>query len=153
MVAAILGAVFTVIKPLAALLLILTFASTIAYAQTAVPAPAHTATPTPGPFATATATATATASATPPASPAASPTAPASPALISYTGQLLDYRKNYVYFTTGDAFPAIEEPRILDALTGIPTSITPKAKMFAKATFDPATKKDYRACHHRRAGW
>ena len=56
-------------------------------------------------------------------------------------GQLLDYRNNYVYFTTGDAFPAIELPRIIDCLTGQPTSVRPQAKMFAQATFDPATKK------------
>ena len=79
------------------------------------------------------------------ATPAAAGTPPAAATppsnLITYTGQLLDYRNNFVYFTTGDAFPAIELPRIIDALTGQPTSVAPRAKMFAQATFDPATKK------------
>jgi hypothetical protein len=71
------------------------------------------------------------------APPAATP--PAN--LIAFTGQLLDYRKNYVFFTTGDAFQAVDEPRIIDAFTGQPTTVAPQAKMFAKVTFDPATKK------------
>ncbi len=63
------------------------------------------------------------------------------PNLLTYTGQLLDYRNNYVYFTSGDAFPAVAAPRIVDAFTGQPTTVAPRAKMFAQATFDPATKK------------
>ena len=106
-------------KPIAAFLLVLAIANAAASAQT-VPPPV--AAPTPAPTAA-----------------AAAPTPPAN--LVTYTGQLLDYRNNYVYFTTGDAFPAIELPRIVDALTGQPTTVPPQAKMFARATFDPATKK------------
>jgi hypothetical protein len=106
-------------KALAALILVLALAAAAATAQT-IPAPiaAPTAKPTEG-----------AAAATPP------------PNLVTFTGQLLDYRNDYVYFTTGDAFPAIPLPRIIDALTGQPTTIAPHAKMFAQATFDPATKK------------
>ena len=64
------------------------------------------------------------------------------PILITYTGQLLDYRANYVTFTTGDAFAAVDAPRIINALTGRPDiGVRPQAKMFAQATLDPGTKK------------
>jgi hypothetical protein len=107
------------IKPLAAFVLVLAIAATAANAQT-VPAPI----------------------AAPTAAPTAAPAAPTPPSnLVTYTGQLLDYRNNYVYFTSGDAFPAIELPRIIDYMTSQPTSVRPQAKMFAQATFDPATKK------------
>jgi len=107
------------IRSLAAFLLVLSLVTTAAWAQT-VPAPI----------------------AAPTAAPTAAPPAPTPPAnLVTFTGQLLDYRNNYVYFTTGDAFQAIEAPRIIDALTGQPTTIPPRTKMFAQATFDPATKK------------
>jgi hypothetical protein len=100
-------------------------------APTPVPAGAMTAAPTP-----ASTTATAAASVAPGTLSVTPP-----PNLVTYTGQLLDYRNNYVYFTSGDAFPAIDLPRIIDALTGQPTTLAPKAKMFARATFDPASKK------------
>jgi hypothetical protein len=61
--------------------------------------------------------------------------------LLTYTGQLLDMRNNYVYFTTGDAFPAIDPLRIVSYETNQPTSVQPAAKMFARATFDPASHK------------
>jgi hypothetical protein len=105
-------------KQLAAFILVVAFAAAAANAQGPAPIAAPTAKPTAAP-----------AGATPP------------PNLVTYTGQLLDYRNNYVFFTTGDAFPAIELPRIIDALTGQPTTIAPRAKMFARATFDPTTKK------------
>jgi len=99
-------------KTLAALTLVLTLTASAALGQT----PA--ATPTPAPAVT-----------------------PPPPNLVTYTGQLLDYRNNYVYFTSGDAFPAVEAPRIVDYLTSQLTSVRPQAKMFARATFDPETKK------------
>ena len=107
------------LKTLASLILVTALASAAAVAQTP---PAPIAAPT--------------------APPTAAPAAPTPPSnLVTFTGQLLDYRNNFVYFTTGDAFPAVEAPRIIDALTGQPTSVAPRAKMFAQATFDPATKK------------
>ena len=105
-------------KTLAALVLVLAIAASAALAQ---PAPAPAPAPSPSP--------TLAAAATPPSN------------LITYTGQLLDYRNNFVYFTSGDAFPSIELPRIIDYMTGQPTTVPPQAKMFAQATFDPATKK------------
>jgi hypothetical protein len=111
---------------------------------------------TPVPIGTPVVPPTSTPSATPSSQLTAAPSGTASPAfdkgaappgatppsnLVTFTGQLLDYRKNYVYFTTGDAFPTVDDPRIVDAFTGLPTTVTPQAKMFAKVTFDPATKK------------
>ena len=76
-----------------------------------------------------------------PEAASASPAPVATPNLVSFTGQLLDVRGKYAYFTTGDAFPTIDVVRVIDYFTGQPTTVAPKAKMFAKATFDPATKK------------
>src|ERR1700678_2412477 len=145
------------IRPLAAFVLVLAIAATAANAQTvAVPVPGHTSAPTapavqtpPTPVA-APPTATPAAAAPPTATPAGTTTTPPTSApaaatppsnLVTYVGQLLDYRDNYVYFTSGDAFPAIALPRIIDYMTSQPTSVRPQAKMFAQARFDPTTKK------------
>jgi len=61
--------------------------------------------------------------------------------LKSFTGQLLDVRGGYVYFTTGDAFKIALTARIVDFETGEATTVTPDVKMFAKATLDPHTKQ------------
>ena len=105
-------------KPLAALLAFVAVVASTAGAQTtpppdAAPAPSTTATPL------------------------ASPT----PTLLQFTGQLLDVRDHFVYFTTGDAFPIVEVPRILTYETGQLTTIAPQTKMYARATFDPAARK------------
>jgi hypothetical protein len=108
-------------------------------AQGAIPTPPPTPPPAPTPTpANAQAPATAPAAGAVP-TPAAAPTP--TPNLLSFTGQLLDVRGNFVYFTTGDAFPAIDTLRVIDYFTSQPTTVAPKAKMFARATFDPATKK------------
>jgi hypothetical protein len=108
------------IRLLAAFILVLSIAAPAALAQPAA-APAPASAPT----------------GVPTSAPAPTPT----PNLVTFTGQLLDYRNNFVYFTTGDAFPAVDAPRIIDALTGQVTTVRPQAKMFAQATFDPASKK------------
>jgi hypothetical protein len=61
--------------------------------------------------------------------------------LLTYTGQLLDVRNNYVYFTTGDAFAAVNPLRVVSYDTGLVTSVQPTTKMYAKATFDTTTHK------------
>ena len=66
--------------------------------------------------------------------------APAS-APVRVTGQLLDVRNGYVYFTSGDAFKLADAPRIADYDTGKPTTLTPRAKLYARAVIDPATKQ------------
>jgi hypothetical protein len=71
--------------------------------------------------------------------PPAAPSPP--PALEQYTGQLLDFRNNYAYFTTGDAFAVVDAPRVVDFATGVPTTVNPGPRIYARVTFDPATKK------------
>ena len=61
-------------------------------------------------------------------------------ALVRFTGQLLDVRGGYVYFTTGDAFKLDAAPKIADFDTGGATTLQPRAKLFARAVIDPATK-------------
>jgi hypothetical protein len=73
-----------------------------------------------------------------PAAPAASPGAPAA-ALLTFSGQLLDLRNGFVYFTTADAFKAAPTLRIVDFDTGGPTALVPGPRIYARATLDPAT--------------
>jgi hypothetical protein len=61
--------------------------------------------------------------------------------LVRVTGQLLDVRNGYVYFTSGDAFKLAAAPRIADYDTGKPTALQPRAKLYARAIIDPATKQ------------
>jgi hypothetical protein len=133
-----------------AVLVLVAFVAATADAQTPhaspapEPTPAATFMPIPSPLPTQPATATPVpqASATASSGPAGLATNPTPPAnLISYTGQLLDYRKNYVFFTSGDAFAAVDPLRIVTYETNQPTTVQPVAKMFAKATFDPTTHK------------
>lgn len=62
--------------------------------------------------------------------------------IVSFSGQLLDLRNGYVFFSTGDAFPIVELPRLVDYATGRPTTaLQPKPRMWARAILDPALKK------------
>ena len=73
---------------------------------------------------------------------AALPTLAQSPGeLVRFTGQLLDLRNGYVYFTSGDAFKLAAAPKIADYDTGGPTALQPRAKLFARAIIDPATNQ------------
>lgn len=69
--------------------------------------------------------------------PSAAPTP--GTALLTFTGQLLDVRNGYVFFTTGDAFKVAPALRITDFVTGEITTLPPAVKMYAAATLDPAT--------------
>jgi len=117
---------------------------------TTTPAPAISLAPT---------APTVSVSASPAAFASASPSAAASPppmgtflmappskpidldTLKSFTGQLLDARSGYVYFTTGDAFKISRTARIVDFDSGEATTVTPDVKMFARATLNPQTKE------------
>jgi hypothetical protein len=117
------------IKISAAAVLAIAIVASAANAQTPVVTP-------PGPGVPANPVAPASAGPTP-APPA--PSLP--PQLVQFTGQLLDVRNGFVYFTTGDAFPAVTALRVVDYFTNQVTAIAPTTKMFARATFDPVTKK------------
>jgi len=80
--------------------------------------------PTPAPISTAT----------------AAPATPPPAGLVLFTGQLLDVRGGYVYFTTGDAFKLVAVPRYTDYATGAPTTLLPHAGLYARAVLDPATR-------------
>lgn len=62
-------------------------------------------------------------------------------ALVRFTGQLLDVRGGYVFFTTGDAFKLAPDYRTADYDSGKPTPLVPHAKLFARAVIDPASKQ------------
>lgn len=135
------------IKTLASLALALTLAAAAANAQTVIPVPGPSSAPAPAlaptfaPAPPAAPTPAATPAATAEPAPSAAPAPSATPNLVSFTGQLLDVRDGYAYFTSGDAFPVIDPLRVIDYFTSQPTTVPPKTKMFARATFDPATKK------------
>jgi hypothetical protein len=61
--------------------------------------------------------------------------------LLRFTGQLLDVRDGHVFFTTGDSFTLAPDYRVADYDTGKPTALKPRAKLFARAVIDPASKQ------------
>jgi hypothetical protein len=61
--------------------------------------------------------------------------------LIRFTGQLLDVRNGYAYFSSGDAFKLSPSYKVADYDTGASTTLQPAAKIFARAVLDPATKE------------
>ncbi len=71
------------------------------------------------------------------AAPVASPTP--SGALLRFTGQLLDFRGGYAFFTTGDAFKLAPSLKIADYDGGGPTALQPAPRVFARAILDPSS--------------
>jgi len=69
--------------------------------------------------------------------PPLSATATPSPSgrLIRYSGQLLDYRKSFVFFTTGDGFRVASDLKV-DDQNGKPTALRPATRLYARAAFD-----------------
>jgi hypothetical protein len=61
------------------------------------------------------------------------------PAIVKFTGELLDLRNGYVYFTTGDAFKASPDVRMVDFDTGGPTKLVPSPRIYARATLESAS--------------
>jgi hypothetical protein len=66
----------------------------------------------------------------------ATATPPPSGQIIKYSGQLLDYRDGFAFFTTGDAFRLDPNVKIDDAATGGPTKLVPETRIYARASFD-----------------
>ena len=102
---------------------------------TPVPAPSIPAAPTPT-----TSPLTATSANPVPASanPSSPPQMPAALPLIRFSGQLLDVRNGFVYFTTSDAFKASPTLRTVSLDPGAPIPAA-AARVFARATLDPAS--------------
>ncbi|HTV75220.1 MAG TPA: hypothetical protein VME66_16120 [Candidatus Acidoferrales bacterium] len=59
--------------------------------------------------------------------------------VLRYSGQLLDLRGGFVFFTTGDGFALDPQCHIVEAATGAPTSPGVVTGMYARASFDPQT--------------
>jgi hypothetical protein len=74
-----------------------------------------------------------------PGAGAANTAATPRPAVIRFSGQLLDLRNGYVFFTTSDAFKADPALRLVDLDTGGPTKLVPGPRIYARATLDPST--------------
>lgn len=53
------------------------------------------------------------------------------------SGQLLAYQDGYVFFTNGNGFKVSGDVKILDDATKAPFAKAPRARMFARAVFDP----------------
>jgi hypothetical protein len=62
----------------------------------------------------------------------------AADAPIRVTGQVLDYEKGFVFFTTGDGFRVASNVEILDLTSGHPSARAPHPRDYARVTFDPA---------------
>ena len=60
----------------------------------------------------------------------------AADAPIHITGQILDYEKGYVFFTTGDGFRVAPNVTILDLKTKHPSTRAPQPRDYAAVTFD-----------------
>jgi hypothetical protein len=69
---------------------------------------------------------------------AAWPAVADTPAGPKFSGQLLDVRNGFVYFTTGDGYRLGADAKIVDAKTGGPPATPPRVKMYARVTFNPA---------------
>ena len=59
--------------------------------------------------------------------------------LVRFTGQILDDRNGFVFFTTGDGFRLAPGVKIDDARTGGSTTLLPTTRTYARATFDATT--------------
>jgi hypothetical protein len=74
--------------------------------------------------------------------PAAGPSTAAPGAgapIVRFSGQLLDVRNGFAFFTTGDAFRVGTPLKIVDLDTGGPTTLVPGPRIYARATMEKAT--------------
>jgi hypothetical protein len=71
-----------------------------------------------------------------PAATALSQTPSPSGHLLRWTGQILDDRSGFVFFTTGDGFRLDPAATVVDAASGGPTALRPVTRIYARASFD-----------------
>jgi hypothetical protein len=96
--------------------------------------------PTPAPVASAATPAPTGLASAPPGGPSVAPATPVpSGVLVRFSGQILDLRDGFVFFTTGDGFRLDPGVRYTDFLTGGPTKLVPKTGGYASAGFNPVT--------------
>ncbi len=95
--------------------------------------------PTPAPVASASPAPTGIATA-PAGGPPVGPATPVpSGVLVRFSGQILDLRDGFVFFTTGDGFRLDPGVHYTDFLTGGPTKLVAKTGVYASAGFNPVT--------------
>jgi hypothetical protein len=58
------------------------------------------------------------------------------PATVVVTGQILDYEKGYLFFTTGDGFHVAASAPIVDLKTQVASAAPPAVREYARVTFD-----------------
>lgn len=104
-----------------------------AVAALSTPSPVTTPAPAPPPIAAPTATPTPQATAAT-AAPSATPTPAGS--LTRFSGQILDLRGGFVFFTTGDGFRLDPHYRVVDAATKQATKMPAVTRTYAYASFD-----------------
>ncbi|MBD5654273.1 MAG: hypothetical protein IAI50_03715, partial [Candidatus Eremiobacteraeota bacterium] len=59
--------------------------------------------------------------------------------LLKFSGQILDDRSGFVFFTTGDGFRLDPGVKVDDASTGGVTKLEPVTRVYARAAFDTGT--------------
>ncbi|MGP6158862.1 MAG: hypothetical protein ACLPYS_15380 [Vulcanimicrobiaceae bacterium] len=59
--------------------------------------------------------------------------------VVRYAGRLLDVRRGFVFFTTGDGFRLDPSAKIVDAKSGGPTKLQATTGTYARATFDESS--------------
>ncbi len=98
------------------------------------------AAPTPAPLAGAPSPSASGLATAPAGGPSVAPATPV-PAgvLVRFSGQLLDLRGGFVFFTTGDGFRLAPAVSYTDFATGGPTKLVPKTGIYASAGFNPVT--------------
>jgi len=57
--------------------------------------------------------------------------------LLRFSGQILDLRGGFVFFTTGDGFRLDPTYHVVDARTGGPSTLPAVTRTYARASFDP----------------
>ena len=74
-------------------------------------------------------------------SPAASPapTASASPAVLLIDGQIVDYERGYLVFSSGDAFKLSQDAMVVDDATGAPPGYAIVPGLYAAAELDESS--------------
>jgi hypothetical protein len=61
--------------------------------------------------------------------------------LVRYSGQILDFRRGFVFFTTGDGYRVAPTLKVDDAKTHAATTLTATTRTYAVATFDSGSGK------------
>lgn len=70
--------------------------------------------------------------------------------LVQFSGQILDVRAGFLFFTTGDGFRLEPNFQVVDAVSGGSTPLLPATRIYARAGFDPQSGRVVRLALSRR---